>query len=798
MKNITQKDIKFIIGLAGCWLIFYSPLIFTNKIYNVADINQYFYPVKNFATESLQQGLFPFWDPYISCGIPFFATLQHGLLYPASLLPSLFPFLIGFKWLFLLHFIWAAIFIYLLLRSLSFTGYGSFIGAITFTFSGYLVSSVSYLTTLSAVIWLSLAVLLFQKALINKSYLWTVLLGITLGLQFLSGQPEIVYITGLILVSYAVYQFITTARPGKLFILKRAWVVLLSSFALMSLLVAVQLLPFLELIKLSHRSETVSFSQITSWSLHPLELLSFIVPAASWNFAETGNWFKQYWLKLPYIGIITILLIFLSWQKGKARKIALYFLLLLGLGLALSLGKYSFLYKLFFTYLPGLNSIRYPVKFTLMIFFSLSALAAAGADHLVTCLNNKNILAKLIKALAAVLLISLHIAFIAYVFRQNIFQWLTTNFLSDVLVNAKDIFYYSYFPACVKEFLFELGFLGLLIFLLILTRQSKIKVRQFKILFTGLVFGGLAFVLITALPKISLSELAQKGELTRLWEQCLSYERISLTPKTYSLVTRQTRSAEAEKIESDLTLLLKKDLLPNRGIPFHIYSAHGYESINLSYYIDYLRFMGLQKSPSSTRLIDLLDVKYLVSFWPLSDPNWVLFKTYSNADSNLYVYENKRSLAKVLLVHQAITGLSPAGTLSRMADPYFNPEEEIFIANTVADPAKYAITTKRNQGEKTSLIEYTPNRIAVRANLNSAGWLLLNDSYYPGWRVYIDNQPGTIFKANYLFRGVPLKAGNHLVIFTYCSNSFKWGLILSIATIMGLFVASTFLITPPK
>jgi uncharacterized membrane protein YfhO len=56
---------------------------------------------------------------------------------------------------------------------------------------------------------------------------------------------------------------------------------------------------------------------------------------------------------------------------------------------------------------------------------------------------------------------------------------------------------------------------------------------------------------------------------------------------------------------------------------------------------------------------------------------------------------------------------------------------------------------------------------------------MLNDSDYPGWKVYVDGRPSHWITTNYLFRGILLQPGRHQVRFAYEPASFAAGAAIS-------------------
>jgi hypothetical protein len=84
--------------------------------------------------------------------------------------------------------------------------------------------------------------------------------------------------------------------------------------------------------------------------------------------------------------------------------------------------------------------------------------------------------------------------------------------------------------------------------------------------------------------------------------------------------------------------------------------------------------------------------------------------------------------------------------------------------------------------------------VRVLANARQTGYLVLDDSYYPGWRATVDGRPAAIVPANGNFRAVLVPAGRHVVDFSYSPASFKISGWLSVLSAVGVLVASLLLL----
>jgi hypothetical protein len=85
------------------------------------------------------------------------------------------------------------------------------------------------------------------------------------------------------------------------------------------------------------------------------------------------------------------------------------------------------------------------------------------------------------------------------------------------------------------------------------------------------------------------------------------------------------------------------------------------------------------------------------------------------------------------------------------------------------------------------IVEDFPERVVVEADLRGPGYLVLSDTYDPGWSATVDGHPAPIRPAYVAFRAVYLEKDKHTVVFTYRPAGFALGLML---TVIGAVLAS--------
>lgn len=87
------------------------------------------------------------------------------------------------------------------------------------------------------------------------------------------------------------------------------------------------------------------------------------------------------------------------------------------------------------------------------------------------------------------------------------------------------------------------------------------------------------------------------------------------------------------------------------------------------------------------------------------------------------------------------------------------------------------------------ILDDKPERVAIEADLDQPGYLVLSDAWYPGWQAEVNGEPAAICRADLLFRAVPLGPGEHLVVFTFRPRSQAVGGVLSAVGLAVLLVA---------
>ena len=86
----------------------------------------------------------------------------------------------------------------------------------------------------------------------------------------------------------------------------------------------------------------------------------------------------------------------------------------------------------------------------------------------------------------------------------------------------------------------------------------------------------------------------------------------------------------------------------------------------------------------------------------------------------------------------------------------------------------------QNPKSKIQNLGYVPGAIDLQVTAAAPAWLIVNESWAPGWRAAVDGQPVALWRANYLVQSVGVPAGTHIVTLRYDPGSVRWGLVISL------------------
>ena len=66
---------------------------------------------------------------------------------------------------------------------------------------------------------------------------------------------------------------------------------------------------------------------------------------------------------------------------------------------------------------------------------------------------------------------------------------------------------------------------------------------------------------------------------------------------------------------------------------------------------------------------------------------------------------------------------------------------------------------------KVEILDHQPSLVVLETESDCPGLMVLTDSYYPFWDVFVDDKQEKVYRTNYNFRGVFLPAGEHQIEF---------------------------------
>jgi len=185
------------------------------------DVLYFTHPARMFAAYCFSLGKFPFWNPFVFGGQPFFADIQTAVLYPFNLFHSFLTNSQGGGYLLLeiieaLHYFLAALFTFRFLRLTGADRHGSALGGIVFAFSGYLVTHVIHTNFIFVFIWLPLVLELLERSLNSGRFRHVLGCTAALAVSTAGGYPQFtLYIYYTLALYWLVFEIFANVTGGR-------------------------------------------------------------------------------------------------------------------------------------------------------------------------------------------------------------------------------------------------------------------------------------------------------------------------------------------------------------------------------------------------------------------------------------------------------------------------------------------------------------------------------------------------------------------------------------------------------
>jgi len=764
------------------------------------------YAWKRFILQALRARQLPLWNPYILTGVPFLAAGQHSALYPLSLLFYIVPLSAAYGWFAALHLFLAGAFTYLLARTLGLRRGAATLAGLTFEGCGFLVISNVFPMIVAAAIWLPVILMAIERMAQREAHgapFWghigDLLYGsAAIGMVMLAGHPEMYYYVGITAALYGFWRMATLAKHRKS-ALKMAGL-LLAMAAIGIGLGAAQWLPLLDLVRYNVRQGGASFREVLGWAYPKRHLLALILPDFYGNPSHhryldlfTGRltpvtvnalgqairsteWgIKNYVEGAAYVGILPLVLTGVALLRRKARETGFFIgLAILSLLFAFGSPIYYLVYKL-----PGFSQVHTPFRWVYPYSLCIALLAGMGADalwHAETGLP-QDAWARARRWLAEWLIpwgtLALGLALWAGLGLSLLFKERAAALAERMmgrLALAPSAFadgrmFYSY------------------------------EARNLAILAGALLLGGVVLTLRRSLRPAwwcTLLGVIIAGELWIIGHGFFPAVDASLVGYRTPGIDFLTADPELYRITSYVGGD-EKTFNANAGMFYDIADVRGYDSIIPRGYAEFMALLHPQGELPYNRiapideahaealdspLLDLLNVKYVLAdpARPIERPGYTL--VYSG---EMLIYRNEGYLPRAFFVSRAVT--IPDEAARREALKSLDPRREVILEEPIAAP----YTEAEPRFQEVREVQYGLNEVLLTVEAPSAGFIVLGDSYFEGWRAFIRpaeapadaEQSVPIYRANGNFRAVEVPAGRYVVRFKYSPDAVKFGLYAS-------------------
>jgi hypothetical protein len=773
-----------------------------------------FYPWRHFAGDILRSGLVPLWDPYQFCGTPFVANSQSAVFYPGNLLFYVLPTARAFGASALLHLTLCGWFTYLLLRRLGCREPSALLGGVAYAFSAWQINWLQLPAFLATSCWFPL--LLRQIYGIGTRYngqatrhkiqgtryeaqdtqageeegsaftasacaLYLVSLSLTIGMMLLAGHLQIAFYGLLAGCLWAIALLVVRTRRYGTGYGARFLGVCVAGLVLGGMLALPQILPALELSRVSHRQGKPSaggYALYVEYGLPSAGLVMLALPEFFGSDMDTANPYYGFYTKhsldgsagavrhnaaetAVYVGILPLLLaLLIVIRQFKRRTVddskrvfdrrVLFFAGLAALALLLALG--TPLNALFYFLVPGFSQSGSPARCLVLWALAVSVLAAFGLDSLLRQPPTKREIGLVLGAFGFVFAIGLSLA--SQALRADIGN------LNELKVPAFGEAITRIGAGWVRVLLLSLAGFALLVFG---SRRlpanpetdatnvpSAAPFPRSALLALGLVIADLFVTGMGINPTAPPEAVYPVTPGIKYVQEHVGHERIVPINKRWSLSNPPPAV-----------------LPPNAAMVYGLRDAQGYDSLLTG---QYKQFANTLARPNPDGSMDAS---------PPEVGNMVFIQNP--------VAPGIADLGAMF----ALTLPTTAPNFDKVSasppeNAVYNQDNEMAVFPLPASPARAHLEnadgSPLNAPAAVTYREDGVNRVVLDVNAPAPAMLTLADQWYPGWQAQVDDRPAPLLHSGYegVFRAVSVPAGTHAVAFRYEPASYRFGLYLAL------------------
>ena len=685
-------------------------------------------------------GEYPLWMPWIFAGLPSTHSMQNVSEYyfPHQIISLIKMTTIPWFWNFLLHFIFCGFGMYLLLRKLKVSDGVALFGAISFMIAPYMVVMIvhghgSQVMTASYIPWIMWALLRLQE---NPSLQKIGVLSLLIGLQLQRAHIQIAYYTWMLMIAYLIFTFIVDRQfRGNINFYLGSIISSLLGFC-MSLWIYIPLLNYAGLSNRSISNGGSSMDYATSWSLHPFESLTMLLPS-SFGFGDSTYFGYMPFTNFPnYAGLILIILSICAFYNNSKNKIIFFFLFILISSLLISFGKFFPLYGLLYDWLPYFNKFRVPSMILILSQFSICLIASIGFDNLLAHIKSKD--RKVLNILGGSSLLILLIAvwrYFSHDFSTHRIQHQIINLERTSMIWNDVMMVLSIFILCVLT--------------LYLLFNKKIDNSKF-----------ILFITI-----ISLFDIGRVNQRITNPPEDIAHPVIK-NKKYFNAQINSDEIIEFFKLDkSKFRVLPLGEFADNRLVAFNIETVTGYHPAKLASYETLMAKVGINEN-----MLKLLNVKYILSPSKLPNDQAKALslnkvksgKYYNNFEyKNAHIYEYAKFESRVQFAKKLnlLNSVNEGYSLLNKED--FSLSKNSFIIDDATNKLNLD-SLGYSEGSSVEISEWSPNKIVINSEIvgRKDHFVILSEAYFPyGWKV-VGASDDKIFRVNNFIRGFFVPPGS--------------------------------------